>query len=887
KITDLSGRVFNKDGTTGFPTGASQPVTVALVTDVALNNANLVDADGDGVGDSRWERAPIPLMTGVEYFMAVRIIDASSLLNVASASAITSDGTNVPTSPSEVTGYYPTSLDFTRLLAKRGIDPSGDIPGYFTNVRNGLLGATPPTPFGLSNLVSYTTDPDNGYVNGQIRGWREGVGEAGNLTPYAEATLKLAFRNAASPNPNGTTSEYEDELAGALDAIGNNNDDDAPETEAYWSPDLADTTWDSIRHMVTTITGENVYSKNHDGDTSSTARTRVDLNHGSANDIKNRLEAIYGLGGGYGLSGPDVSGTAAEAAAAFALNIAEYGDANGTPDATINAGGKDWYGMEALPFIREAYMQVGYEDQDTNAEPSNWFLKDNSHGLIVEVANPFDRPIVLDQPESPEIQMVVIERDSDGIVIGSAYQLPAALGQIEPFDTSGAQPGRHIVALYSNGGTAFNENGAGQNLETSVIDISSAPAGYRTQNAGNNRLANVPTDTELGVALQVRIGGTWVTYDRLFAHGADSLSFPPGVPFAAADGTGTQGEEPAPGKEEAYMQRSIRRDDRGINFLSNAGKKVFDRVREGSDLDPPIIGTTGWPTTPFDPDIAALHKATNLASVGEDLSNFQIPMANRHIFSVAELGWIMTFGFNDSDTGDFPQLFSGADGNGGIDVRDRFLRFDGATDTTNTTAVNIDGDNLTYAQLVIDEFTTLHPRFDGLDNDGDGTTDNAEEQFVFGTMNLNTAPRHIAALAASYPGPISASGNTGSDELIGLIQNDTVRSMGQVVSRIVGGTSPPGPAVAEFDLYPMVEAETEFSAERYPLTHDAEDAMKRAQFFLQGFSNRSDIYIAHIFVAGYQDGNDDGDYTDPGDGGLIESGRMIVVFSRAKLRSDA
>jgi len=847
-----------------------------------------VDADGDGIGDSRWERAPIPLMTGVEYFMAVRIIDASSLMNLASASAITDDGDEytVPTPPdiSEVTGYFPTSLDFTRLLGKRGIDPSADIAGYFTSVRDGLLGTNVPTPFGLTPPNSLTDYPSPAsYGDGQIRGWREGVGEAGNLAPFAEATLKLAYRNAWSANPNGTTSEYEDETAGALDAPGD-SDNDAPPTEAHWSPDLAVATWDSIRHMVTTITGENVYSRNHDGDTSSAARTRVDLNHGNtqarADDIRDRLEAIYGLGGGYGLSGPDVVGTAAEAAAAFALNIAEYGDANGRPDASINAGGADWYGLEALPFIREAYFQVGYEDKDTSpaAEPSDWEPVNNSHGLVVEIANPFDRPIRLDQPESPQIRMVVIERDTDDIVNGSKFEFPTTWGEIKPLDgpSAGGQPDQHVVAIYSVGSQAFNEGGSGADLENDVIRDATIPAGYQIEAADDNLLGNIPFNTELGVALQVlKPGGNpgvdndWVTYDRIFAHGGDSTEFPDLIPFGDTSDPGT---EPT-GIDQAYIQKSLRRDDTGINFLSNRNKDVT--AREPDNLTPPVDASSGWPNNGFNGGIGAFGNAGNNVT-GEDLSNFQIPMANRHIFSVAELGWIMAFGFNDSDTGDFPQLFSGADGSSGsgIDERDRFLRFDGASNSTNATAVSIDSDDLTYAQLVIDEFTTLHPRHDGLDNDGDGTDDNAEEQFVFGTMNLNTAPRHIAALAASYPGNVSDTAG-----LIDLIQNDTVRSMGQVVSRIVGGTSPPDPADAEFDLYPMVEAEAEYSAERYQLSFEAEDAMKRAQFFLQGFSNRSDIYIAHIFVAGYVDTDGDDNYDE-----LIESGRMIVVLSRATLQ---
>ena len=47
----------------------------------------LVDADGDGVPDARFERAPLATLDGLEYFMAVRVVDLASLLNLNAAGA--------------------------------------------------------------------------------------------------------------------------------------------------------------------------------------------------------------------------------------------------------------------------------------------------------------------------------------------------------------------------------------------------------------------------------------------------------------------------------------------------------------------------------------------------------------------------------------------------------------------------------------------------------------------------------------------------------------------------------------------------------------------------------------------------------------------------------
>jgi len=47
------------------------------------------DADGDGIPDSNWTRAPIGQINGREYFMAVRIVDLSSMVNINTATAVT------------------------------------------------------------------------------------------------------------------------------------------------------------------------------------------------------------------------------------------------------------------------------------------------------------------------------------------------------------------------------------------------------------------------------------------------------------------------------------------------------------------------------------------------------------------------------------------------------------------------------------------------------------------------------------------------------------------------------------------------------------------------------------------------------------------------------
>ncbi|MCC7408021.1 MAG: hypothetical protein IT442_08115 [Phycisphaeraceae bacterium] len=76
------------------------------------------DVDGDGVPDSRWTWAPIRQANGIDYVMAVRIIDNSSMINVNSASPQTNDGTNHFLAP-PIAGW-PTSADLSRFLRRAG-----------------------------------------------------------------------------------------------------------------------------------------------------------------------------------------------------------------------------------------------------------------------------------------------------------------------------------------------------------------------------------------------------------------------------------------------------------------------------------------------------------------------------------------------------------------------------------------------------------------------------------------------------------------------------------------------------------------------------------------------------------------------------------------------
>lgn len=86
------------------------------------------DADADGIIDSRWQWAPesVRSLGGRKYVMAIRIVDLNSMLNVTTATSLTSTG--ALNAPDVARGYNPAWVDLSRLL--------GRVPSEFVNGSN-------------------------------------------------------------------------------------------------------------------------------------------------------------------------------------------------------------------------------------------------------------------------------------------------------------------------------------------------------------------------------------------------------------------------------------------------------------------------------------------------------------------------------------------------------------------------------------------------------------------------------------------------------------------------------------------------------------------------------------------------------------------------------
>ena len=439
------------------------------------------------------------------------------------------------------------------------------------------------------------------------------------------------------------------------------------------------------------------------------------------------------------------------------------------------------------------------------------------------------------------------------------------------------------------------------------------------------------------IALQtLRPGGDptlendWVTYDKLTA--ADFRT-PADIEAAA----------PTSGAFQAHNQLSIKRSGEGVDYLSNDNVTVVPRL-DYATANAGAVPSATWPDDGFrskravapypfstDPEVDDLNEDDKTDTAGTslignpELATFQIPMANRPFFSVAELAQVLMVGFTDErDTttgepiGDFPTRLDLIFADAGASP---FLNWN-ATQVTG----DIDGDgdfDLSYAHLMMDQFTTLSPRYDGVDNndddgDDDPTTsvDEEEEQFVFGTVNINTMPPHLLGLSMPTPLELSPGGPLPSQqeiaEQIVLLRragnDDGIAGMGELMALpdLPAGSDPilennnliygPGSGVggdayasdSRFDLYPMDEALVAATGGLDAVKYDAtivnntgEQWVQLYQFLTQAYTTRSDLFAAHLLIKGYK--SEGGGTLGP----LVESGRWIVIFSRAELTSPA
>jgi len=920
-ITNLNG-LFLHNGTDGdLTTGNASPDEDAVTnsggttadTDVLESSAYLVDTDGDGIKDSRWTWAPISKSGNVVYVMAVRIIDNSSLINANAATAMTSNGDN-GWGAFSTRGYFPNGLDLTRLL-KRTTDVSSswttELPNLMTNIRG--VSVTMPTPLDLdsfskpvwaggtllygdlTNQLALDNEQELRFRGGLSNGPKDVEVDAETQMPNllrAAAPSELNFQDISYAGLNVGTNKFEKMMAyyQGVDPTETPKTNAAVETREF----------PTIRHMLTTISGSAVFAPNHDNIHSGAHTLKFDLvNEDTATpvtrvtNIANRLKNVFLITDqstttnaylGLDTSNATDLDTINQMATEFALAIQDYSDSDSIPTGqTIDT--VTYYGLEAMPFIREVYFQAGYDDKDNKSSyappipgqdglADTWEFHFGSQAVAVEIGNPFDQLIKAADLNS-KIKIVIIQNNT----VESEYVLTGASDLASRDDLASTD----ILVVYSNP-TSPVEEYEGTQRNNLVNDLSLTGT---TLNAGDGTLTFI-TDEDITVELQVNVSpgpdgipgnaDDWVAYDRLTVA---FLQLSDKVPHYTSLTT-------APFLQ-SHGQIAAVRDGQNIHYLSNTNKTLNER----------LPSTSGY-STAFTLESDNKDVTGNVA-----LDDYQIPIANRSFYSTAELGWIHLFGFTDEPAGDFPQRFDVMSANR------RFLDFSNSTVVPSSTGIP-------HAAMVMDQFTTLSPRNDSLDNDNDDQDNNAatgydniEEQFVPGTININTVPLHLATLAAPLPEGINdvqelMTAMIAYRDLPTVDSTDTPLYDDRTVRpSITNWRSEPGiasigelmfinPTVANdqpsdiqmysydsvdqkndpHDLYPLPE-DVPTDALRQSAIDGPEESMARFQFLSQVFTTRSDIFTAYVLIQGFNSDN----FTD----GAVESARFFAIFDRSRI----
>lgn len=979
-IDGLSGNIASSD--TDILIRHTNPLTPTLST--TFNNTRAeplgVDTDGDGVFDSRWQWVPVPVREfgGRKFVMAARIVDLNAMLNVNTATTLTAVG-NL-NDPEISGGYSPAWADLSRL-ASRSVNTAGNANPWRTELA-GMLN------FRINKVPRINTIPDAMDILLTVSElqtiWDEQASIYGNLDRNFLADTEVELRRFGgindlsiespleklmprllrqSPAPAQAEGSYADVVgvAGSVEAQISRwfygADPGSPAEPDTDSVAVKDREFQALRHMLTTASGVGAYVSKYGGSATAAGIRKYDLRHETngtlidAQKLRERIEQAFKLPTsdpnqwylGNKITLPE---TMDDLVNEYAMSIEDYADEDSIPGGfnrgELNGAGVS-YGLERLPFLREAYMHVLYFDDDVDdgagGPPDGvfdtWRAKDDTQAMVIELGNPFAHRIDTSKTDGivNNIKIVVIQ---NGVEV-SSWILDNTLPDIEARNDDGTDAS-DLLVLVSNqlGQSPADENGEGTGLDLAVDLNITTP---NLVELADGQLEFNPGGGDVTIELQVDISGTgagnWVVYDRMET----------GL-ILDEDIRHPQSATPGVAAAPQHGQASFWRNKENINYIS------IDTGNNNQVDLPDITSVSGIFKT------ASHQLLTDASASGGSWTmpaGFQLPLADQPIRSVAELGWIHMFGFTDTEP------FSERVGRVGLAQPNRhFLLLDPADPDFVVLQSPPFGAGIPHAAVLMDLFTTVGTHEDGRDNDNDdgdddprtaataqpgqteASIDNLTEQFIPGMTNINTAPLHILTLgaplaeniddtedlmrmilayrdqpikaAAGYPDDPRTPFNdtTGSPNIRTLMDSFTttpslVRTGKPGIATIgeLMFLNPYGPAAptnllkrnmqyhgqdgtpvlpTEVDLYPDTD---EAGTSSVSTGDDNEQRLARFQMLSQTLTTRSDRFAVYVVVRGY-DGWEPGSGKPiegrNGTGQLAEAARFIAIFDRGSMK---
>ena len=929
--------------------------SVTSDTNVHLSVGDLVDADGDGIGDSRWTWAPIRQSAGVTYVMAVRIIDNSSLVNA-----------NVALSQVDASGNYDASANAPRWWTPSELDL-----GHFFRTRTGTTGMDE-----LQSILRYRTDDASLDLSSTPIPWPDrylfwldgpsNYGQYGNnhKALSIQDELELRYRNGLNNFETATTIEHQ--INGFDETLRQNLATVATEGfEAHygeytpWGADpnshlgtplpnppddtlIQDFVDKNPRSALTVVSGAAIFAPPlKAAGNSSATRLKTDINGGDGeisdvfgDDDKTRLASkILQVISKGSFQLPPWFASNQEFADQFAVNIVDYVDVDRTlanlyDNRLTQLNGR--FGIEALPFITEVHVQGRYKATATaEGTPDTWnltwnLLKDptlnQNIGYAIEIRNPFKQKILLWNVN------LWVNGQNWGMLKDLAGQ--ALLNPNE------------VLVLYRDSNNSIDPN---DDMTALVGTDPLLTALYRpitndwpTTVGPTVGLVNAPITIELRAQDQSESALPWpyvvvpsesfvASYTEKVTSTTDLVATPP----------------------EDYCQRASVGNGNGLNMMAVRQSDVAVDTTK----NPSVSGTTRLTT--LDALGEADKTAVGVANLSDLLTDQQIVLSNRAMVNIAgkkyggivqvgELAHIAIFGPNASET--VADVFR--NGTSDVtDVDDLMLQFGPTVPYLGSAAISLvdsatDSLAVPHAVLLLDQLTTLSPAVDlnmnvdpagDIDNDGDGQANSSDpdEQFVPGTINLNTVSGDLHALTRNghlldsvLPIPdnavrqnvikgiikyrdLSAPYNVahrGDDSTAGAIQIPGYRQrpgiaylgeLMEVVDRaddsnletvdylgkdVDAGNLPHDNATLngiEIDFLP-IDPGTDAPLPD-GIANDREEEATIARWLMQVCSTRSDIYTAYVVIQGYPSH----DFRE----GPVSSARFFAVFDRSRITS--
>ena len=882
----------------------------------------LVDADGDGMGDSRWEFPPLVQIGGVIYVSAVRIVDLGSMANAEAGMSLRDDSGNFDPFLEAPSFEHPGELDFhgfmREVLGTSGgaAMPPDELDDLKAMIEHKLDLSSPPA----DALVAFGARQDYWFdATRRYGSFATGGANVVSATAYGDYgnADEFALRRRGGLADGKADGTLESQMPTFL---GSTTDTDplANDTEAGDH-------YDGPRPHVTVSSGVGVFAPRIEAVDGTDPVYKLDVNEASNAELSDAIVEVMNEGTSFAL--PAGFGDAANTIEAtnfadqYVACFSDYADADN--ELTEFNG---FFGMERLPAITEVYVQRRYRatetangDFDTEGDQQDYEMDWDAvgdTGFLIEIRNPWNRPISLN-----DVRLVV--RD-DANNVAFTYDIGPDFNTREATEGDGdglLGPGEVLMLQKPSDGGADAANDViydGSNTDIVAdeadfdyidVDLSgetwpSAPDPTLNNPGGSSEEGEFDVSDVAGsitVSLEASTTAAspddWLAYQRV-----NAVTMPDQYQQREMDLPGT------PDGTEGYAAARTAGNADALNMLlatetdwetTRAALDVpeFDNLAALDDRDVAAgtLGSEGGadkggagtaPATPITP-------ADEQMIIADDRDDDGVDDPIPH---VGEL--LLVTLLSPAGTATVAEVWDT------VALPLDEYRLDIGLDGSSPTLVGSGNDAIPHAAMLLERLTVDSPREDGEDNDGDGVTDapsDRDENFVPGKINLNTASERV--LRSMIPIPDESMRNDLATAITSLrtspsrtVDGNPVLGLAHVSEMVddaetlmtqlphTGDTNTLNGIEVDFLADPGDASSPGPNAGAGPgsgadeVADDAEERSRVLSWLYETASTRSDAYVAYVLVQGYKSGA----VAD----GPIESKRVIALFNRSGVEDN-